>query len=98
MSKVTSKLQVTIPKAVAEQYGIAPGDDVEFVPAGDTIRVVPAAATARRADATRRLELFDHATRRQRARERASTTRLTPTRPSNRDWTRDDLYTRGRAR
>jgi AbrB family looped-hinge helix DNA binding protein len=28
MSKVTSKLQVTIPKAVAGKYGIRPGDEV----------------------------------------------------------------------
>jgi len=27
MSKVTSKLQVTLPKALATQYGIVPGDD-----------------------------------------------------------------------
>ena len=41
MAKVTSKLQVTIPKHIAEEYGIAPGDEVEFVPAGDSIRVIP---------------------------------------------------------
>ncbi len=40
MAKVTSKLQITIPKRLAQQYGIAPGDDVEFVPAGDGIRLV----------------------------------------------------------
>ncbi len=38
MSKVTSKLQVTIPKVIAEQYGIKPGDEIEFVPAGEVIR------------------------------------------------------------
>ena len=41
MSKVTSKLQVTIPKAIAEQYGIKPGDEIEFRPAGETIRIIP---------------------------------------------------------
>jgi AbrB family looped-hinge helix DNA binding protein len=30
MSKVTSKLQVTIPKAIAVKYGIRPGDDVRW--------------------------------------------------------------------
>jgi len=30
MSKVTSKLQVTIPKAVAVKYGIRPGDQVRW--------------------------------------------------------------------
>ncbi len=39
MSKVTSKLQVTIPKVVANQYGIKPGDEIEFLPAGESIRV-----------------------------------------------------------
>ena len=28
MARVTSKLQVTIPKAVAEQFGIRPGDRI----------------------------------------------------------------------
>jgi len=41
MSKVTSNLQVTIPKTIAEQYDIKPGDEIEFQPAGDVIRVVP---------------------------------------------------------
>ena len=41
MSKVTSKLQVTVPKVIAEQYGIRPGDDIDWVSAGDSIRVIP---------------------------------------------------------
>ncbi|MGH7844250.1 MAG: AbrB/MazE/SpoVT family DNA-binding domain-containing protein, partial [Candidatus Binatia bacterium] len=35
MSKVTSKLQVTIPKDIAEAYGIQPGSEIHWVPAGD---------------------------------------------------------------
>ena len=31
MSKVTSKLQVTVPKAAAERYGIRPGDAIDWV-------------------------------------------------------------------
>lgn len=31
MSKVTSKGQVTIPKAIREELGISPGDEIEFV-------------------------------------------------------------------
>jgi AbrB family looped-hinge helix DNA binding protein len=42
MARVTSKLQVTIPKVVAEQFGIRPGDEVDWVPAGEAVRVVPA--------------------------------------------------------
>ncbi len=41
MAKVTSKLQVTVPKAIADRYGIRPGDEIEWVAAGDTIRVLP---------------------------------------------------------
>ena len=40
MAKVTSKLQVTVPKALANQYGIRPGVEIEWEPAGDTIRVM----------------------------------------------------------
>ena len=41
MAKVTSKLQVTVPKAVADRYGIKPGDEIRFEDAGEVIRVVP---------------------------------------------------------
>ena len=40
MSKVTSKLQVTLPKAIADRYGVGPGSDVVFEPAGESIRVL----------------------------------------------------------
>jgi len=33
MARVTTTLQVTFPKAVAEQFGIRPGDEVDWVPA-----------------------------------------------------------------
>jgi len=39
MPKVTSKLQLTVPKKIADQYGIRPGDELEWIPAGDSIRV-----------------------------------------------------------
>ena len=42
MPKVTSKLQLTVPKKIADQYGIRPGDELEWIPAGDSIRVEPA--------------------------------------------------------
>ena len=43
MSKVTSKLQVTIPKAIADRFGIAPGDDIDWIVTGESI--VETAAT-----------------------------------------------------
>lgn len=94
MSKVTSKLQVTVPKALADQYGIRPGDHIRFEEAGEVIRVVPANTQLRTKalDVSTRLELFDAATERQRAREANQPAR----RASARGWTREALYTRGR--
>ena len=102
MSKVTSKLQVTVPKALAERYGIGPGDDIRFEEAGEVIRVVPAAAAAPAAaapaaagglDTGARLRLFDAASARQKARDAARPLR----RARARGWTREELYERGRA-
>ena len=95
MAKVTSKLQVTLPKAVADRYGIRPGDEIEWVPAGDAIRVIPASARAPRLDLRTRLRLFDEATERQRRRE---TGRPKEQEPSDRGWTREELYDRGHSR
>jgi len=36
---VTSKLRLTVPKKIADQYGIRPGDELEWIPAGESIRV-----------------------------------------------------------
>jgi AbrB family looped-hinge helix DNA binding protein len=87
MAKVTSKLQVTVPKAIADRFGIAPGDDIEWEAAGDVIRVVPSPRPATR-DVKARRALFDKATARQRERER---TRPVDT-AEDRGWTREDLY------
>jgi AbrB family looped-hinge helix DNA binding protein len=91
MAKVTSKLQVTIPKAVAAQYNIRPGDEIDFVPAGDAIRVVPSARESGGLELGRRLELFDRATQRQRSRQRGMKIRQA----KQRGWTREELYVRG---
>jgi AbrB family looped-hinge helix DNA binding protein len=94
MSKVTSKLQVTVPKAIAEQYGIRPGDDIAWMAAGDAIRVVPAKQeSAFEEDRAQRVRLFDQATERQRRRERGRK----PKTPPDRGWKREDLYIRGRS-
>ena len=93
MAKVTSKLQVTIPKKIADAYGIRPGDSTSFREAGDVIRVLPP-ATERPAklDRAQKLALFDAATSRQRKREARGRRSPSPTR----GWTREDLYRRGR--
>ena len=93
MAKVTSKLQVTVPKALADRFGIAPGDEIDWEPAGDAIRVVPARKRARR-DRSWRVRLFDQATKRQQERQDAHPAAAA----SERGWTREELYDRGRAR
>ena len=96
MSKVTSKLQVTVPKALAREYGIAPGDDIRFEASGEVIRVVPPGADAPAGpfDLEKRLSLFDAATARQRSRESDEPRELSATR----GWTREELYRRGDAK
>ena len=94
MGKVTSKLQVTVPKTVADRFNIKPGDELEWTAGPDSIRVTPVRSRARRLDPAARLALFDRATARQRSREVASPPRL----GAQRGWTRDELYDRGRPR
>lgn len=97
MAKVTTKLQVTIPKRIAEQYGIKPGDEVEFVPAGDVIRVLPPRQRLRsRLSPEERLRRFDASTARLREYQKDLPLPATP--PTKRDWKREDLYTRGKPR
>jgi AbrB family looped-hinge helix DNA binding protein len=93
MARVTSKYQVTVPKAIADQYGIHPGDEIDWTPAGEVIRVIPSGKRAEPGDRALRLRLFDQATERQRRRSSPGAKR-----PSGRGWKREDLYTRGRSR
>ena len=94
MSRITSKLQVTIPKGIAERYGLAPGDEISFVPAGDVLRVVPGEASpAPAGDVESRLRIFDQASARQARRQKRRGARRPRT---DRGWTREELYDRGR--
>jgi bifunctional DNA-binding transcriptional regulator/antitoxin component of YhaV-PrlF toxin-antitoxin module len=100
MAKVTSKLQLTLPKAIADQYKIRPGDELDWLPAGETMRVVKRSRSAsRRADAAtlqQRLRLFEQATARQEKRNDAFRKKhALGAQPSNRGWRREDLYDRG---
>jgi len=90
MSKVTSKYQVSIPKALAEKIGIRVGDDLAWEDAAGTLRARIAAAPKSRFSVREKLRLFDAATARQNDRERS---RRVP-RSNGRGWTREDLYTR----
>jgi len=95
MAKVTSKLQVTVPKAIADRYGIRPGDEIEWRPAGAMIQIVPPGKQVPALSLDARLKLYDAATVRQRHRQEG---RSKPRRHTDRGWRRDDLYARGRAR
>lgn len=94
MAKVTSKYQVTLPKAIAEKYNIRPGDDIDWVAADEVIRVIPPRKQTVTEDPASRLRLFDQATERVRRRRTSARKKL---RPSDRGWKREDLYTRGRS-
>lgn len=93
MAKVTSKLQVTVPKTIAEKYKIRPGDEIDWVEAGEVIRVIPSGRETVTIDRQARLRLFDQATERQRKRPAPKKEAVSP----ERGWTREDLYRRGRA-
>jgi AbrB family looped-hinge helix DNA binding protein len=88
MSKVTSKLQVTIPKAIAEQHAIRPGVEVRFVSVGDAIRLEPP-KSFKPLTIAERLRIFDAATRRLRRKKWKGKP------PADRGWTREELYDRG---
>ena len=97
MAKVTSKLQLTVPKAIADQYGIRPGDELEWIPAGESIRVELVrrkAKAGRELTPEERLALFDAGMKRVdqlQAEELKKHRGKRPTR-EERGWTREDLY------
>lgn len=88
MSKVTSKYQVSVPKALADQYDIKPGDELLWEACGENLRVVPARARARVGSIEGRLRAFDETTRRL----KELMTRRASGEASDRGWTRDELY------
>lgn len=95
MPKVTSKLQVTVPKAVADRFGIKPGDEIAWEAAGTVIHVIPPGAPRRRTSVEERLKSFEDATVRQRRRQRQRVSAAAVTR---RGWRREDLYARAKPR
>jgi AbrB family looped-hinge helix DNA binding protein len=100
MSKVTTKLQVSLPKVIAEQLGIKPGDKIDWEIIGGQLRVSPQVKKSREKDGDRqeRLRLFDQATRRQRKRDSRIHPALIRAASSGRGWRREDLYNRGKNR
>ena len=112
MSKVTSKLQVTLPKAIADRYGVSPGSDVVFEPAGESIRVLvarePGLVRSSGLSIADKQALLDATSLRQAVRNRrhrlarsASGRKAKAahaTKQVGRGWTREELYDRGRSR
>ena len=112
MSKVTSKLQVTLPKTIAHRYGVRPGSEVVFEPAGDSIRVLvarePGLVRPSAMSITDKQALFDAASLRQAVRNRRfrlartagdrKAKSLEAAKEIGRGWTREELYDRGRPR
>ncbi|MCY4199475.1 MAG: AbrB/MazE/SpoVT family DNA-binding domain-containing protein [Gammaproteobacteria bacterium] len=100
MSKVTSKPQAILPKAIAQSYQIRPGDDVEFEAAADVTRILPTRTKGqdKLLDVKTRLRIFDSATERQQIREINRQTQEAETDDDSsacRGWTREELYERG---
>ncbi len=99
MAKVTKKLQITLPKAVATELGIGPGTELSVEAAGDVVRLRPIEPTdesPRTESLIARLEAFDEASERQRQRDaylRAQQPEIFA--DSARGWKREDLYDRG---
>jgi len=94
MGKVTSKLQVSVPKAVADRVGIRPGDRLEWTVTGAEIRVRVPGRRATGLSRAERLARFDDTTRRVEAAGRGRRSRAA----QGRGWTREELYGRGRPR
>jgi AbrB family looped-hinge helix DNA binding protein len=102
MPKVTSKLQLTVPKKIADQYGIRPGDELEWIPAGESIRVELARRKAKAGHeltVEENLALFDanmaradrlQAEELKEAKEAKE--KGTSTTRENRGWTREEIY------
>jgi AbrB family looped-hinge helix DNA binding protein len=93
MSRITSKLQVTLPKALADRLRIRPGDEIDWQEAGDTLRVLPRRSQPTRISSEIQLRQFDEATRRQSRRQARK--RLVKS-ARGRGWTREELHGRGR--
>jgi len=94
MSKVSSKYQITLPRDLARSHRIEPGEQVFFEDAGSAIYLRRGKSEpCSGADAlTENLGRFDAASERQAVRDRTWPVAAEP--PSDRGWTREELYQR----
>lgn len=92
MSKVTSKFQISIPKAIVNEAGIRVGDELVWERAGADLRLRLASEPSRRLTTSERLALFDSARTRQKSRERKHVAKRALAPANERGWSREDLY------
>lgn len=97
---MTSKLQLTIPKAVADQYGISPGDEVDLTASGAFIRMAPSSSRRRNLPPAEKVRLLKQLLQRGRSRRKGALRTRHAKTPAERErgWTREELYTRGGSR
>ena len=94
MAKVTSKLQLTIPKALADAHAIRAGSEVQFESATDCIRLTVGKPRVG-LPTDEKLRLLRESWEQQKARN-ARLKNLTPS--HERGWTREEIYDRGKPR
>ena len=88
MVRVNSNLELPIPRAIAERYGIRPGDELEVLPANDSIRVIPVRHEKSQESVAARLDRF-----REMLRQYDETADKRPAFAwDQRGWHREDLY------
>jgi len=93
VSRVTSKLQVTLPKAIADLHHVRPGSEIQFESGIDCIRIVVGKSRLE-LPLEEKLRLLKEMRKRQQLRNNDF---RRPAKAVRRGWRRDDLYERGAA-
>jgi len=93
VSRVTSKLQVTLPKAIADLHHVRPGSEIQFESGIDCIRIVVGKSRLE-LPLEEKLRLLKEMRKRQQLRNNDF---RRPAKAVRRGWVRDDLYQRGAA-
>ena len=97
---MTGELPWTVPQKTADQYGIRPGDELEWIPGRESIRLelVSKAKSANQLTLEERLTLFDATTKwiddLQADQLKEAKEQRTRIAGENRGWTREELYER----
>lgn len=92
MAKVTEKLRITLPKAIATQLGVGSGTELVVDVAGEVTRLRPIRAGERSRDRAALVQDFDSSTERQNQRDAILRERAGDLfEGSNRRWRRAEL-------